>query len=906
MRQKLSGSIVATFLASTVLLLFFQNCSQPGNIVTNELASGSVLAEPGAPQIASQDVASSEPPPLKLFFVMDNSNSMTLSNLNLQRSFEAMFAENRESLSGFNSDTYFISTAQSSLDSWNFLPKLRSPAEFNFSGINGLSAHRASNFSSGAIAGDLLGFRVERPNTAGSNIANWVPQPVVAFRDRAGGTGVDIYPSVGFRRGGSVDDLKALIAERLDLLSPQRASGATDPNLFSALDRESAMCAVGRVLQNPQGLLAPGDMASFVIVSDEDESNLAGDHCIAQDRQDFLYNMNCSEQIPASSRQMARVEYMTASGSPFVRNVFQVQSPDLRTPNRDTLLSLNRSFAAARCSGTYQTNFRATYDVLSPNYAINYRRWVRVGEREGGVVIYSSTVETLSRNVGGALPSDCSTNLAKLRAEIGDTTSRLEIVNCEVRAESRTGSNRQFSFASYPSVNASASSCPANILSELGQVHSGSRVENCRLEVVAVAIPASSITGSGFGTRGSLGECQNAISSVCSSSGGNLRGCAFSNHSAAVEAFSRGPVTFSAAGDYYLNCNADCSQFPGLCDATFSGKVSDFAKSIGATCNQTNQLSATSTFLLVQNQRSVTVDAAAALSCSSTCSQATSACPSGSAGTLTLSAANKSCSLTSSTSMPGSASSLRTLATVIDTTSSGLNCDSACNSVTGLCGTGVSGTTTVRQAIANIGGSQCAVQRYTENIPASVRNQLLTNLLLEEAVPARCPAGMTAAAPARNGGSRNVRTLVRGSSSNLPDYIVSRMNSLLGNQAASLSAFVTPIGTNTAGTATSAGAQYDALVKRIGRGSVNDIRSTSFEPALRNLSDLLRAQLQRSITFSQVQPGQSIRKVWKKKRGASDWGIPLDVGLWSASGGTVTIAASVSLDLDDQIQIEYQ
>jgi len=120
-----------------------------------------------------------------------------------------------------------------------------------------------------------------------------------------------------------------------------------------------------------------------------------------------------------------------------------------------------------------------------------------------------------------------------------------------------------------------------------------------------------------------------------------------------------------------------------------------------------------------------------------------------------------------------------------------------------------------------------------------------------------------------------------------------------------LSAFITPAAGVVSGSSTSYGAAYEQLVSSWGEGSVHDIRKPSYAPALTQLSQVLRGQLLRSVKFQEVKSTQRIRSVWKKTKNASDWGVALAKSDWSATGGTVTLAPNVVLDVDDQIKIEF-
>jgi hypothetical protein len=298
------------------LLVSFQNCSQDFTIQELSSQVGKAgnpddLPEEVVPEYASVKMSLKQAPKLNLFFVVDNSMSMKLSNLNLKRSIGAMFDQQAKTISEFDTDLYFISTAQR----WDLAQPFLSEAGPNFltppqvaGSAAPLTNYRSPSQSvSGLLAGDILGFRTEMEAAEGITVQKYLTQPVVSFSENQNGRSV--IPAVTYKRGSSLIDLKAQVDERLDILAPERAASSENPRLFAPLDNESATCAVARVLRNPDEYMRRGDLASFILVSDEEDSDPTGAQCLGERRTEDLYSVTCEKRIPASTQNRVSFSY---------------------------------------------------------------------------------------------------------------------------------------------------------------------------------------------------------------------------------------------------------------------------------------------------------------------------------------------------------------------------------------------------------------------------------------------------------------------------------------------------------------------------------------------------------------------------------------------------------------------
>ena len=894
---KRATQVVAVVSGMVVVSLFFQNCGQPGSIST-QVQEGFDYDDNGTlvqKQQVEKTLSSADAPPLKIVFVMDNSNSMTLNNLNLQQSISSMFDNQANNLSQFNAEMYFLTTAQLPSLSGSFAGQLKSP-----SSLVGSAAQIENNYRNpfnGLIAGDLLGFDIQTTTTPNLILKEYKAQPVVSFQDTAQGT--IAVPSIKYVKGSSIDALKAEVAARLSVLAPAKASQISDAAVFPALDTESGLCAMGRILRYPDNYIKPGDVTSFVVVSDENEADITGAKCLGSESREFLYKVACVQRIPASVKKETQINYQTLPGAGTKQTVFTVTPPDLVRPKVDSTLTLNRAAKNATCSGTQDREFTVNYQIVSKTYVIKYSKKPKLGEREGGVPIYGAEqLNLVTGNQSGMVPADCANNISRLRTILSDSTSQLTIMSCAQNADTNVNQPAvNLTYAAYPSVDLGSSTMCSTAI--LGAINQGGAlvIANCSLSRRTENIPAASLTAKGFTTSSDQATCQAAVASVCANSSNALRSCTYTSFGAQVTADTKKSNTITQ--NTALNCNSACSNFPGFCatDST-TQSVSNYATSMGYTCSAATANSTTQTYTTAQSSRNVTIPGV--FSCDNKCQEVPGAC-SGMTTAVDVKQYNLACSAVVQ-DVPGAAAQNKVLAKVVDQNSK-ITCDTLCTDSGGIC---MAANLTIGQHITNnLMGQNCSAQVITTNIAEVVNRKDITRVKQSALATTSCDAGYDKEGnPTLTSDYEDSTTNISGSQT-LPDYILSRMRTVIGAQAATLSAFITPAAAVTANSPTSYGQAYEQLVTTWGKGSVQDIRSPSYAPALTQLSQVLRSQLLRSVNFPEVKVTQRIRKVWKKAKKDSDWGVPLSASDWSATGGTVTLAAGVVLDVDDQIKIEF-
>jgi hypothetical protein len=351
-RNFLSG-FSAWVALSIISILFFQNCGQQGDIALKmeETASDTLVqdicavnplhvrctnAQPTGKVEEYRYIDVSQPviPDLKIFLVLDNSDSMRVSQVNLMNNIEKMFSANSQGLSEYNSEIFILTTAQlnnignslfrSSVDSKNDYQKViekiyeissvqyvQSMIEVFRPADGNVSARKTS----GLLEGDMVGFKVR--TTRAPSAVGVKYDLINAEFSPAYLTHIDqpSIVSVKYSKGESIQDLVAKVKARVEFLDPDRQylsksiayNNATVDNvpLSDVVEKESGLCAMARVLHevknNPDNsLIKKGELATFILVSDEKEHDPSGLECVKsykfqQPVPGFLYKGECAD-----------------------------------------------------------------------------------------------------------------------------------------------------------------------------------------------------------------------------------------------------------------------------------------------------------------------------------------------------------------------------------------------------------------------------------------------------------------------------------------------------------------------------------------------------------------------------------------------------------------------------------
>lgn len=278
-------------------MLLFQNCQQAPVDFLGDSSLGK-FDEPSLGEVINStaefkvDVAGEDAPPLKMIFVVDNSFTMEASQVDLSKAFKNIFAgENGNVLTKFDTELFLFSTAQKNFTSLSevnniapFMP------DFAYETISGwtqsqLSKNRTAISLSGKIPGDILGYSVLSPQ-AGFRSYHPAPvlgiEPVLTPSPQSMGGAENFKVSRGVRklRGQTTDAMAAQFSQRLSLMSPRLNDGVFNRQI----DQESGLCAIARVLRHSSEFIRPGELASFVVISDENDQDPTGASCIDSDR----------------------------------------------------------------------------------------------------------------------------------------------------------------------------------------------------------------------------------------------------------------------------------------------------------------------------------------------------------------------------------------------------------------------------------------------------------------------------------------------------------------------------------------------------------------------------------------------------------------------------------------------
>lgn len=360
--------LLLLLISTTSTLIFFQNCAQEFQIDLNKKDLN--LPDAVSPQSQFAEVSMkdrTEFPQLKMVFVIDNSYSMKAAHLNLQNSFKSMFnGGNSKNLTPFETTAFVITTAQIngqlSNSTYLKLPIIGDPlpTDLTFDSIS--SQHRSANLS-GKIAGDIFGFHkidLSQPSQGITQFDRFLPATTLGIQMN--------NQTIGVEKGISKkanEDPTTLIAEfnnRLGLLNPDRNLGVYTESLSNingisvttkigefneVIDKESALCAIARMMRNNEPYFKAGDIASFIIVTDEEEYDVNGSQCLESIKK---WNQSNNQNITTNyvDGKCHKEEYKT-----------KVNYTKLSTPDK--------------CKTNYTYGFKATTSYTSVNTKINYQ-----------------------------------------------------------------------------------------------------------------------------------------------------------------------------------------------------------------------------------------------------------------------------------------------------------------------------------------------------------------------------------------------------------------------------------------------------------------------------------------------------------------------------------------------------
>lgn len=341
-----TGTLVA---AGAIAAFTFQNCAK----VSFESAPESLssFGEPASktPQYAQLKAGDDAfLPPLKMIFVVDNSGTMQANQISLGNAFSKLFdGSNGKNLAPFDTTAFVFNTAQRSVTksadaaTYGRLPKLGLD-DFGHLSSAEISAGPRAAILDGQVPGDLVGYRVLESSADGLNTVSYLPAPVARFSQERGRTFASALSHKA--KDGSISEFAQDFRDRIAVLDPERS--AIDPVsrkgvLDAVIDNESGLCALARVMHHKDEFVKPGELAAFIVVTDEDDADPVGKSCI-ESVSDTRANENLVDGKCVTPK--TTIKYRERNANP----------------------------TAANCTIAHDTGFRYRYEYSVPQTEIQY------------------------------------------------------------------------------------------------------------------------------------------------------------------------------------------------------------------------------------------------------------------------------------------------------------------------------------------------------------------------------------------------------------------------------------------------------------------------------------------------------------------------------------------------------
>lgn len=457
----------------------------------------SILAEKNYAEATAGDADAF--PPLKLIFVVDNSGTMGINQINLSSAFGRMFnGENQNNLEPFNTTAFVFNTSQ-------FVPEKNSSIfsripnqtveEFAALPMAQLAPHRGPPTLSGRVPGDLVGQMSKRTVEPTRTVTSFRAAPV-ALISNPGSSQAAVSYSAFKPRGASVATFDADFKSRLALLNPNLSEIDTGTNsgvMDEIVDKESGLCALARVLKHNQGFINPGDLASLVVVSDEEDADPSGRACL-----DAL--------IEGKSDQR------------YVDGVCEVAA---------TRLSYRREIANptyAKCKVDFDSGYSYRIDYKTPTTDVGYyTKSMQYDQLKTEVTYYTSQMKFdqlrtnvsyyTSKRVFDAISTPVSYHTKAPTYEIPQTSVKYfrEVESCVIRDGAATNCTYSYPDATVVLQGASGSNCDAFVA---GKLPTGALYNKAGYKPVCTAAVPLARSGPCSPTDTTIQNCQQNYSNI--------------------------------------------------------------------------------------------------------------------------------------------------------------------------------------------------------------------------------------------------------------------------------------------------------------------------------------------------------------------------------------------------------
>ncbi len=376
--MRISQNFLFWVALSFASVVFFQNCGQQGDIAlklqddsSDTLVQDICSVNPSHVRCTNAtptgkveeyryiDVKQPVIPDLKIFLVLDNSDSMRVSQVNLVNYIENMFNANGDGLQDYNSEIFIITTAQlNNIGNSLFRAKVDDQNSYQkvVEKIYEITSKQyvqtliqifrpGLTKTSGLLEGDIVGFKA-RSKRVPSGLAAKFDELSVAFSP-AYLTDINQpnIASVKYTKGEPIQDLVNRIKARVEFLDPDKQEFNTSINfansivdnvpLSDVVEKESGLCAMARVLHevknNPDNsLIKKGELATFILVSDESEHDPQGLECVKsykfqQPLPGNLYKGECVDADSSVSYTVPDTKTVNLKvNKPYLRHIRQV------------------------------------------------------------------------------------------------------------------------------------------------------------------------------------------------------------------------------------------------------------------------------------------------------------------------------------------------------------------------------------------------------------------------------------------------------------------------------------------------------------------------------------------------------------------------------------------------------
>lgn len=926
------GYSLFIIISSLAVTLFYQNCAKL-NITDLEAESRALEAERIA--LGKDDetvvVGVNAVPDLKMFFVVDNSGTMKQNQLNLSDSFGAMFdSSSNDSLSKFDTTAVLISTAQkspsfssekASLDSIVTEQKSYVPGTI-YTDSNFSTNMRSALYNFGFLPGDNIGYRL----VSTLNPLKYVfsPSPVLGVKSNAGQ--VSFSSVIRKLASESPSTLETEFKSRLAVLNSDRIplvleGGQYKPQHANVVDSESGLCAVARILRNPESTIKAGDLLSFTIVSDENDNDPKGLNCI-QEVTEYTGN---EDLVDGECRQReTNITYKTTGTvkAPDVCKIngnvsynYQLKTPTAKITTKITYRNISKAatYQAAYSSLVYKSQ-ATSYQYL--NTDITYYTETCVDVISDGTVIgkkCSVNTTPIKDSKAGNFTADCYGLAKSLKSNAINSAGYAPLCTTSYKAIASCSPNTDVN------CKATVNYTDKTLTGLIGYLNA----QACLDKASAQADYAS----------GSTPTCTNTPKTVASCSAAETTaGC---NLLTATEYATKSVV---ANGDYTRAAPNDCVTYAKAQSGNAVVNPSDVTE-----CTRVDSTVDTIVNNSIKFTDTAAADGGATLAvgtpdCGSIKSLIVAKSGGTAASVCSITGYNKMSEITenfvSDCKTQGDAKCLAqgardcTSVFVAGTTSSSssgslvhkkvqedIKCTSLCSESTlGACDSNTSNIT-VADYLKTIYGSTAACTATTTDLATGKESKLAQ---LASNVANICKPNVTGVPSyfVQTKGPYRTKSVevdyVAGTvkdadgksvpAQDLISYIKSRSQAL-SNGNSIFSALVRT-STDPLGTGGTYGADYEKLIQQT-NGRLGSVLSNDYSVALKDLGRVIKENIERTLVLKKMKPTQVIKKVYRLDKSTNQLEV-VDARMWTQNGASLVFAAGIDLNDGDQFKVEFQ